>query len=194
MRIHTRLEVQAIEASARYAGTTLVRLDHFNSRTAEHGWDVILSGQGVMSTRYGARSATWDEWGIFLAALYRLDGRAHCGPYLNVNHFRWSTAGRFLTLAPSMQHLRHRWERQGMPVVYSTARCSCGARRRWVLPGFEWSDVIAEGSGEPAPARHNGQAATDSRPRNVLTGDASGNVFPDLPAAQLWVPRKRRSA
>lgn len=58
------------------------------SRSRARRFSVRLSG----SSRYAMRSLpdkspTWDEWGIFLAAIFELDPHAVCGIYKGRNDF-----------------------------------------------------------------------------------------------------------
>lgn len=191
MRIHTRLDRATIEQAARSAGAGLLRLSEHGSRSAPRAFEVILSGNGITGGQYGTlggRSATWDEWGIFLGALYRRDAQAKAGPYLNAEHFEWSTGGRYdLAFTPACQHLRHKWARTGHVVTgsYAVSECACGAVQRWLTPGHTWADIAGE---TDAPTYVDPFAVVRGRDTNPCE---SSNVMPELSAATPWVPRKR---
>lgn len=198
MRIHTRLDRATIEMAARYAGAGFIRLEPFRSRKASHGYDVILSGSGRTGGQYGAvdgRTATWDEWGIFLAALFRRDAETTAGPYLCAAHFEWSTNNRYDELAQERQHARHAWRIEGVSVggAYRVSKCECGAARREIMPGHTWAEI----SGEDLPRGMRAARQPEARPSVPATvsrsNDATGNTMSPLPAAEPWVPRRRRS-
>jgi hypothetical protein len=59
-----------------------------SSRTRERAFSVRLSG----TSRYGMtnlpdKAATWDEWGIFLAELFKIDPNAVLGSYKSRDDF-----------------------------------------------------------------------------------------------------------
>jgi hypothetical protein len=60
-----------------------------------------LEGDGRRRPMYywkdedGNWAATYDEWGIIIAALYNIDGDAKIGPYNNVEHFHERTQYKF---------------------------------------------------------------------------------------------------
>jgi hypothetical protein len=63
------------------------------------GWNVGLwSEHGTRSRnsgQYGAgtdKAASWDEWGLWMNALYAIDPDALIGPYKSLPHFREVTA------------------------------------------------------------------------------------------------------
>lgn len=160
MRLHTRLFRFDVAEAAGYVSTvTVARLSEHNSRTHERAYDVVLAGSGNTGGQWGSyddKTATWDEWGIFLGELYRRDPAMRCGSsrrapvYANADHFVWATGGRYDELfTVAGQHLRHRWEHNGEAVtgVYSVQECQCGAIRRWANSPW-W---LAEHFGTPAP-------------------------------------------
>jgi hypothetical protein len=146
MRLHTTaVELADLHAAAERAGVTLVRYNLHGSKTHAHSWDVILSGSGAQRSQYVAtdvKAATWDEWGMFLAELFRREPAMRCGNaknpiYADASHFSWVTDNRFDDLAPDQQHALHRWDQWGMAVTgsYSVKECRCGAVCRWVHTG-----------------------------------------------------------
>jgi hypothetical protein len=140
-------------------GISLVRSDLVGSRSRNHGWLIALSGTSrrlTNSGKYGAgdvHAATWDEWGLFLGALYAIDpdmlvGSAKWPIYHNADHFHWATADRFNEAEPSYiegnTHRNHRWQHTGTSVTgaYETCSCKgCQALRRRVAYGREWAEI-----------------------------------------------------
>lgn len=154
MKIHTDYlnEVALLNAS-RVAGVTLARQEWRGSRTHQGAWDVILSGSGAHRSQYAERdtpAATWDEWGIFLRGLYRIDPNARCGGrrnpvYADAEHFWWTTDGRFDRLVPADQHRLHRWSHGGSATrSYVVRTCRCGAMCRWLVDvsWAEWQESL----------------------------------------------------
>lgn len=122
-------------------GVDVARLSEHKSRTHARGIEIILRGSGLTGGQWGSyddKTATWDEWGIFLAECYRRDEHMRVGGrtapvYANRAHFRWATGNRYDTLSVRDQHLRHRWEHNGESLTgcYSVQECQCGAVRRF---------------------------------------------------------------
>lgn len=138
MRIHTSATEADVRAAAMVARATIARLSQHGSRSREHAFEVILGGESSRARnggRYGAetggKAATWDQWGVFLAALYRTDPQLICWAYSSAHEFHVRTAERFLwgkTLQngwPEDAHGDHSWEWSGYG-----ARCRrCSARQ-----------------------------------------------------------------
>jgi hypothetical protein len=149
MRLHTNTLTEAhIHEAARGAGVTLEHLGCHGSRKRAHAFEVALSGSGVTGGQWGGggyKSATWDEWGIFLGELYRADQDMIAGSaYRNAEHFQWVTGARFDDLTPSGQHLRHRWDLTGKSCTgaYWVYDCKgCDAHRRDVAAGWTWNAI-----------------------------------------------------
>jgi hypothetical protein len=141
MRIHsdhlTRQDI-ADALTAAGPGVSADDIARKGSRSRRQAWDVYLFG--TSSNRPNNRdhsadeyAATWDEWGIVLGYLFRVDPSATVpGVYLNGDHFRWVTGGRFDTLTPAEGHKRHRWTYSGDSVTgsYYVHACTCGAVTR----------------------------------------------------------------
>lgn len=150
MRIHTDLTWSQIWDIIRDAkcGAYQTTLTEHGSRTAKaRGIELKLAGT---STRYsnsgqwgaqnwdGHMAATWDEWGIVLAAIFDADPTAIMGSakhpdYADRDDYHWQTGDRFRWLTSSSDdryHAHHtfRWA-EGMP--QGETRCKCGAIRRW---------------------------------------------------------------
>jgi len=149
MRLHTNTLTDAhITNAARSAGIQIEHLGRHGSRKRTHAFEVALSGSGNAGGQWGGggyKSATWDEWGIFLAELYRTDPDMIAGSaYRNAEHFAWVTGNRYDTLTPGQQHLRHKWDYTGKSCtgayhVYDCAKC--GAHRREVAAGWTWDEI-----------------------------------------------------
>lgn len=136
MRIHTYLCKGMIEAAALKAGVGFERLTLHGSKSRTHAFDVLLSGNGVTGGAWGNsgtngaaayKSATWDEWGIFLGYVFDADPTATAATYHDADDFHWQTGHRFHGLAPADQHIRHRWTYTNGPGHH----CKCGAARRF---------------------------------------------------------------
>lgn len=154
MRIHTDKLTRADMLEAiKSAGVDFIRLEERGSRTRARAFDFILTGSGRHGTQgsYGdmtdraPKSGTWDEWGIVLGELFRRDPAAvvpHV--YDSGEHFRWATGGRFDTLTPAAQHIRHRWQYDGRCVTgaYYVSTCACGAVRRWMADGYDFGATV----------------------------------------------------
>lgn len=151
MRIHTdKVTFGNIHDAARKAGAEVAVLSDHGSRKRDHAFEVRISGNGVQGGGFGTanfKTATWDEWGIFLAALFEIDPDMIAGPYKGASDdeyegFHFLTDSRYEDLTPAEQHKRHRWQWAGthltygfipgMASRYSEAECSCGAVRRFV--------------------------------------------------------------
>ena len=154
MMIHTNvLTRDEIAAAARRAGVSFERLEQKGSRKRARKFDVILEGSGRTggawgnSGSYGAAqyvAATWDEWGVFLAALFTADPEAWTDAYTSAEHFRWSTAGRYDGLDIAEQCKRHRWDYTGpnMTGAYAVHQCrKCDAIRRFPAYGLTFADI-----------------------------------------------------
>lgn len=126
MRIHTdTLTVTDIYAAAARAGggdyrtsPVLADVTEHGSRSRARAFNVTLSGTSGRRQNPGhgggsrdLQAATWDEWGMFLAELFRRDPNAVVPKvYDGAEHFQNVTDQRFDTLTPENQHRDHKWE------------------------------------------------------------------------------------
>jgi len=102
-------------AAAREAGVTIESAGLHGSRSHDHKWSIYLSGS---SNRYSNgrdhKAATWDEWGVFMAALYRVEAAARWGTksfgYADAWDFHQKTQDRFSHGAPQDMHTQHKWQ------------------------------------------------------------------------------------
>ena len=134
MRIHTALTERQIRHAAELAGVQFERLDHKGSKSRDHAFDVILSGSsprrrnsGRSVDRTNDYAATWDEWGIFLAELFRRDPAIKCTYYRDAADFHWQTGSRFRSLTRDKQHRVHNWT---YSMTLDERGCACGAVMR----------------------------------------------------------------
>lgn len=153
MRIHSdSLSYGDLEGAARRAGVTIVNFHLRGSRSRDHALDVTLSGTGKHGGQWGNteyRSATFDEWGLFIQALYRKDPDALIGPYRSAEHFTWIFEGRYAELIQMTELSReqfmcrkHRWENFVKPIPGTRARADecakCGAVMHTLPVGTTW--------------------------------------------------------
>lgn len=132
MRIHTNLEESDIQDAAKVAGVTFDKLERKGSQSRSHAFEIKLLGDSPyapMKGEAGERAASWDQWGIFLNAVFEADETAACAYYPTGDHFHFVTDGRFVSLkyGSDAYHRRHKW----IPSGNSTADCECGAFQDW---------------------------------------------------------------
>lgn len=150
MRLHASADVtaQTIQAATTAAGMRGVHATatRHGSRTHAQAWEVSLTGTSSRrpnSGRGGADgddyAATWDEWGMFLAALYAVDPTMRAGSgkhpaYVNAEDFHAITRGRFLSLTAPYQHGGggHRWERVSDVATCKTCEAECEPIRQTI--------------------------------------------------------------
>jgi hypothetical protein len=161
MRIHTSSDVTmaTVQNAALRAGVRVLSATEHASRKGGHAFNVALSGSNARRTRNGeAHGATWDEWGMFLAAIFDADPAASAGgTYPDAEAFHWATGGRFRELLPAGQCAGrgwapgkltsgHLWEWTGDVITgayYVTTCKRCGAVHRHLSPGYGWADVLS---------------------------------------------------
>lgn len=135
-----------------------VRFEPHGSRIRARAYEVQLrgtsprrpngGGYGPLDTASGEHAATWDEWGMFLAAVFAADPTATVPRvYDSAEHFHWATGARFRTLTADRQHRTgHRWEFTGEAVtgLYTVSRCrGCDALTRWMVHGHTFAELEA---------------------------------------------------
>ena len=77
-------------------------------------------------------AATWDQWGVFLGHIYRVDPDAKSWAYRDADDFHTQTDWRFDEQGmPNDAHGDHKWEFV-MPFQQGCAKCS--AVKRWSIP------------------------------------------------------------
>lgn len=152
MKIHSdSLDALDVRKAATLAGVGFTRFNLQGSRSRAQGFDVILTGNSGRRQNMGGadEAATWDEWGIFLGHLHRLDPDLKTPYYSGADHYVWVTGGRFTPeFTPADGHKRHKWEFTGIGVTgsYSVFECGgkngCGAIQR-SLRGQTWDEFEA---------------------------------------------------
>jgi hypothetical protein len=116
------------------AGVRWHRMDESGSRSRARKFDMILEGSSNRGGQFGNIdycAATWDEWGVVLGQLFKLDPTARVPQvYEGEYDFAWLTDDRYETDPdePLVMHARHQWDWQGQP---NERECKCGAIRRW---------------------------------------------------------------
>lgn len=123
MRIHTNLTYDEINRIPVTPGVAMHACTEHGSRTHPRAFEVILSGNSVFRGQYGDcdfKTATWDEWGVYLGRLFGLDPNARvgnsakCPTYRNADHFHAVTCERYEpTMLPERLCPRHRWVYDG---------------------------------------------------------------------------------
>lgn len=142
MRIHTdKLSWSDVyHAAAKLPGVDVTASEH-RSRSRSRAFEVQLEGNGyarnsgIYGADTGTQSATWDEWGAFLSALYKIDpqmlvGSAAHPTYRDAADFHWVTDGRYVDGMPVDAHKRHRWNYSRYDGKLVCAGCSAAQNRR----------------------------------------------------------------
>jgi hypothetical protein len=135
MRIHTdTLQYVHLWDAARAAGVELVRHESHNSRTHSRAFEVSLRGDSRRRPNFyngdGSYAATWDQWGIFLGHLFRVDPDAVCGSakypvYNGADNFNERTADRFAESGrPDDEHGDHTFRFAGVPREQACTKCT----------------------------------------------------------------------
>lgn len=105
------------------------------ARSRSHGTKYSVSLTGNSNHRPGFAkgygddyAATWDEWGMFIEALFQVDPAARIGIYPDHETFREVTFLRFDALTPLFSHKMHKWVSQG----HGMEACKgCNAERNY---------------------------------------------------------------
>ena len=136
MKIHTN-NLTAADVWAATSGLPGVyaEVKTVGSRSHARGLEVTLEGTSsrLQNNNSGDRAATWDEWGIVMKNLFRIDPVAVWGSiktpaYADEEDFDYKTGDRFETLTHLDQHKNHNWKFVGIP---REQECQCGAVRRF---------------------------------------------------------------
>ena len=147
------------------------KVSEHRSQTHARAFEIQLFGDSSRGPssgmdNYGDKAATWDQWGMFLSALFEVDPAARAGGaknpiYIDRDHFHWSTCGRYLgardndgvrrvdaptgtfTTAGSGYHRQHKWMPDGASATgaYYVHSCACGAIARQMAYGRSWSEI-----------------------------------------------------
>lgn len=118
MRIHSNTLTQNdLTIAVNLAGAWFIKRTEHKSRKRSHAFEVALSGDAAHRSQadrdeYGA---TWDQWGIFLAALFDRDPSMVTPDYRDAADFHFQTHERFRDGLPlSERHRQHRWDHAGL--------------------------------------------------------------------------------
>jgi hypothetical protein len=129
MRIHTNLTENEVKSAISAAGAYSTKFSVHGSRKAKFGYDVILGGNSNHRQNQGNDyAATWDQWGVFLGAIFNADPDATCWAYKSGEDFNFQTNNRFADGWPNDSHGDHKWV-VGAPFVQHCNKCT--ALRRW---------------------------------------------------------------
>lgn len=130
MRLHTdRITMSNLYRAATVAGVEMTAFTQHASRKRVRAFEIQLSGSSPhrQNNGTGNQAAMWDEWGMFLGALYRIDPHMHCRAYSGVWDFDYQTDDRFAEGPVTV--CAHRWAYDGEPYTHSCKKC--GAVKRW---------------------------------------------------------------
>jgi hypothetical protein len=136
MRIHSDVITLAdvYDAVAR-AGAYIDVLKQYGSKSRARAIELKLFGESPYRTNSGERggsldhAASYDQWGIVLAALFAKDSDMKTPYYRDNVHFHNMHGGRYLTLTRAETHPRHNWKSTDSGIQL----CDCGAQRDWTL-------------------------------------------------------------
>lgn len=110
-------------------------IEEHGSRSRKRRFDVKLEGNSPHFQNPGtgyrsdapAKAASWDEWGMFIQALFELDPDAIIGDYKTFRMFEEFTDGRFESLTAPYQHTRHNWFLNRGSMVFECKDCEATA-------------------------------------------------------------------
>ena len=94
MRIHTdNLSGRDLAVAAATAGAYAFQIEPHGSRKRDHAFEVALTGSSPYRNGRDPdwKAATWDEWGLFIAALFKLEPTLVAGPYDGLADFERQT-------------------------------------------------------------------------------------------------------
>ena len=144
MKIHsdilTEKHFHAATDAAGMAGVYVSQLEVKGSRSRKRRIDLKLAGNSNRNQNHGTgnsnrnqnhgtvKAATWDEWGMFINALFEIDPNAIIGQYDGMEIFREVTDNRFDTLTAPYAHGNHKWINTG---ANSMACEHCDASFNW---------------------------------------------------------------
>lgn len=133
MKIHTKADEITVRKAAELARVTFDRFEINGSRTSDHGYDVTLFGASERRSNSGGsgagdeHAATWDQWGVFLAAVFDADPDARMTYYKDAGDFHYQTSHRFRDGWPEDAHGDHSWD-FAAPGAQTCRECSAVRR------------------------------------------------------------------
>lgn len=110
MRIHTdHLTTYDIHNAALVANVGILDFSVQGSRSRGISMDVWLSGSHYAAGQHDHETpaATWDEWGVFLAELFKIDPDAKCGHYDGRDDFIAKTTDEYNRFVRWQQNSTH---------------------------------------------------------------------------------------
>ena len=128
MRIHTSSNVSHDDIlTAASSAEAWAEITEHGSRKRSHAFEVHLTGsskrRNATNTDY---AATWDQWGIFIAAVFEIDPEATMTYYTDAADFHYQTGTRFADGRPADMHGDHTFRWNG-----SATQCTkCSAVQR----------------------------------------------------------------
>lgn len=137
MRLHT----DTLTSSDLYAAAKIARVDldltSHGSRSKDHAFNVLLTGESRRRPNSGGRgagddyAATWDQWGVFLSVLFGLDPHMVTPYYADADEFHARTSDRFDSPGfwPADAHGDHTFRYSGTPRQQECNKCS--ATQKW---------------------------------------------------------------
>jgi len=137
MRLHTNATESDIRKAGIDARVDFATLSTHGSRKSARAFEVNLTGASSRRPNRGDRgadgayAATWDQWGVFLAAIFAVDPEMSCWAYTGAEDFHAKTAGRFADGWPEDAHGDHKWE-FARARVQSCTRCSAEQDHSWI--------------------------------------------------------------
>lgn len=135
MKIHTdTLTTDHLRAAAKTARVEMEYTTH-GSRSRARAFNISLTGESRRRPQGGdtgagtGYAATWDQWGVFLAALFAVDDNMTCWAYDNAENFADKTGDRFAQSSafPADYHGDHTFRWNGMESACN--KCSAVQRR-----------------------------------------------------------------
>jgi len=118
--------------AARLANVDIISdISPFNvhkARKRAYRFEIVLSGDSPFRNGHDSSypAATWDQWGIFLNALFEIDPDISTQYYANREAFNAITDDRFIALTYEQSHRRHNWRYMpiGRVLHYSCNGCT----------------------------------------------------------------------
>lgn len=138
MKLHVSNNVttKTLHDAAKVARVTLEFTSH-GSRSADHAFNVTLRGESRRRPNFGTSktadrfagpysdyAATWDQWGVFFAEIFKADPYAHCTSYADVADFNEKTNDRFVDGWPEDTHGDHTFRWAGVPRQQTCTKCT----------------------------------------------------------------------
>ena len=144
MRLHTNTLTYGNIVDAALAAKTVWKIEEHGSRSHARSFDVSLRGDSRRHAMFawktdhigGEYAATWDQWGVFFAYLYRIDPYMEAGgtrkrrQYADNTDFQMQTFARFREAGfPADYHGDHTFRNDG--TYYEQGCTKCSARFTW---------------------------------------------------------------